>query len=110
MAASLLLCVTLRAADPGAVRSLGFPYAQINTPIAGVAGDRDVVFVGAPLNGSVIVLSQWTGKQIGALPPPPNGFAVPFIMLMIGEGRVAILDAGVIPHPIPFVPANPVLY
>jgi hypothetical protein len=95
---------------PGAVHSVSFEYAQLNTPIAGVAGDREVVFVGEPLNGSVVVLSRLTGKQIGALPPPPAGFAVPFIMHMIGEGRVAILDAGGIPQPSPFVPANPVIY
>jgi hypothetical protein len=90
--------------------SLSFDYANIDTPIAGVAGGRDVVFVGEPLNGAVIVLSRLTGNQIGQLTPPAEGFAIPFIIHSLGEGRVAILGAGGLPQPSPFVPANPSIY
>ena len=69
-----------------------------------------MVFVGEPLNGSVIVLSRFTGKQIGELPPPPNGFSLPFIMHAIGQDRVAVLDAGGLPQPNPFVPVSPFIY
>jgi hypothetical protein len=91
--------------------SISIDYGNLGVPIAGVASGRDVVFVGEPLNASVIVLSRFTGKQIGQLPPPaPNGFALPFIMHTIGDDKVAILDAGGLPQPSPFVPANPAIY
>jgi hypothetical protein len=89
---------------------LCFDYANMNVPIAGVAGGNAVVFVGEPLNGSVVVLSRFTGQQIAQLPPPPNGFVLPFIMHSLGEGRLAVLDAGGLPQPLPFVPANPFIY
>lgn len=87
-----------------------FDYANLNAPIAGVAGGNSVVFVGEPLNGSVVALSRFTGQQIGQLPPPPVGFILPFIMHSLGDGRLAVLDAGGLPRPQPFVPANPVIY
>jgi hypothetical protein len=87
-----------------------FSYANFNVPIAGVAGGNAVVFVGEPLNGSVAVLSRFTGQQIGQLPPPPNGFVLPFIMHSLGDDHLAVLDAGGPPQPQPFVPANPVIY
>jgi len=93
-----------------AQRFLSFNYADINNVIAGVAGGNLVVFVGEPLNGSVVVLSRVTGQQIGQLPPPPNGFVLPFIMHSLGTNRVAVLDAGGLPQPQPFVPANPNIY
>jgi hypothetical protein len=89
---------------------LCFDYANLNVPIAGVAGGNAVVFVGEPLNGSVAVLSRFTGKQIAQLPPPPNGFVLPFIMHSLGDGHLAVLDAGGLPQPQPFVPANPAIY
>jgi hypothetical protein len=90
--------------------ALSTDYAHVETPIAGVAGGRNVVFVGEPLDGRVIVLSRNTGAEIGLLPPPSGGFAVPFIIHTIGENRVAVLDAGGIPQPAPFQPANPTIY
>jgi hypothetical protein len=94
----------------GTQRFFSFDYANINVPIAGVAGGNAVVFVGEPLNGSVVVLSRATGQQIAQLPPPPNGFVLPFIMHSLGERHLAVLDAGGLPQPQPFVPANPVIY
>lgn len=90
--------------------SLSFGFAKLDVPIAGVAADEGVVFVGEPLSGSVVVLSRLTGKQIAELPPPPNGFAVPFVMHIVGPNRVAILDAGGLPQPSPFIPAEPSIY
>ncbi len=99
-------------ASPGAsnVRALSLAFAGINAPIAGIAADEAVVFVGEPLNGKVVALSGFTAKPIGELPPPPAGFAVPFIMHSIGSGRVAVLDAGGLPAPNPFVPVSPFIY
>lgn len=94
----------------GNQRFLSFDYANLNVPIAGVAGGNAVVFVGEPLNGQVVVLSRATGQQIAQLPPPPSGFVLPFIMHSLGDGRLAVLDAGGLPRPQPFVPANPVIY
>src|SRR6516164_4498664 len=70
---------------------LCFDYADFNVPIAGVAGGNAVVFVGEPLNGSVVVLSRATGQPIAQLPRPPNGFALPFIMHSLGDGHLAVL-------------------
>jgi hypothetical protein len=91
-------------------RFLSFDYANINNVIAGVAGGDGVVFVGEPLDRRVAVLSRVTGQQIGQLPPPPNGFVLPFILHSVGKNRVAVLDAGGLPQPQPFVPANPNIY
>ena len=93
-----------------ATQFLCFDYANIDVPIAGVAGGNAVVFVGEPLNGSVVVLSRFTGQQIAELPTPSNGFVLPFIMHSIGDGRLAVLDAGGLPRPQPFGPAQPVIY
>jgi hypothetical protein len=90
--------------------SLSFEYANFDAPIAGVAGGNEIVFVGKPLNGSVIALSRVTGNQIGELPAPPNGFAVPFIIHSLGKAKVAVLDAGGLPQPKPFVPTSPSIY
>src|ERR1700679_3837984 len=64
---------------------LAFDFANITEPIAGVAGTDEVVFVGEPLNGTVLVLSRLTGKQIALLTPPPEGFAIPLIMHNVGN-------------------------
>ena len=69
-----------------------------------------MVFVGEPLNGSVVALERLTGRLIGQLPPPPNGFVLPFIIHSLGTSRLAVLDAGGLPQPLPFVPANPIIY
>jgi hypothetical protein len=89
---------------------ISFDFANLDAPVAGVAAGETVVFVGEPLNASVVVLSRLTGRQIGELPPPPSGFAVPFIMHIVGPNRVAVLDAGGLPQPAPFVPAMPSIY
>jgi len=85
-------------------------FAELTAIPAGVAAGANVVFVGSPLEGRVLALSARTASQVGELPPPPNGFALPFIMHSIGESRVAVLDAGGLPSPKPFVPANPTIY
>ena len=94
----------------GNQRFFSFDYADFNVPIAGVAGGNAVVFVGEPLNGDVVVLSRATGQPIAQLPPPPSGFVLPFIVHSLGDGHLAVLDAGGLPQPQPFVPANPVIY
>jgi hypothetical protein len=91
-------------------RAISFDFANINAPIAGVAADEAVVFVGEPLNASVVVLSRLTGQQIAELPPPPSGFVLPFIMHIVGPNRVAILDPGGLPQPAPFTPVTPSIY
>jgi hypothetical protein len=58
----------------------------------------------------VLALSPHNARQIGELPQPPGGFVLPFIMHSIGTSRVAVLDAGGLPSPKPFAPANPTIY
>jgi hypothetical protein len=112
--ALLLSCLPLWSQNARQVgrtaHSISFDFAELNEPIAGVAGDAEVVFIGKPLNGAVVALSRFTGKQIGELPPPPNGFALPFIIHSLGERRLMVLDAGGLPQPQPFVPSQPSLY
>lgn len=91
-------------------RTTAFAFANVSAPIAGVAAGGTLAFVGEPLNGRVIVLSRFTGQQIGELPPPPDGLSLPFIMHAIGQDRVAVLDAGGLPQPNPFVPVSPFIY
>jgi hypothetical protein len=93
-----------------APRSESRVFAELYQPPAGVAGDRDVVFVGSPFEGRVLALSRRTGQPLGELPMPVNGFILPYIIHEIGAGRVAVLDAGGVPSPSPFVPANPTIY
>jgi hypothetical protein len=117
--ASLLLCLLPRLGlahggsptlSAGVQQFISFDYSNFTVPIAGVAGGNAVVFVGEPLNGSVAVLSRFSGQQIAQLPTPPTGFVLPFIMHSLGDGHLAVLDAGGLPQPHPFVPANPVIY
>lgn len=77
---------------------------------AGVAGGRDVVFVGSPFEARVVAYSRRQKEPIGELPAPPNGFLLPFIMKSTSDDRVAVLDAGGFPSPEPFIPANPIIY
>jgi hypothetical protein len=90
--------------------AIAYDYANLDFIPAGVAGGLNVVFVGAPLDGRVLALSRFTGKVIGELPPPPNGFILPFIMHSLGPDRVGVLDAGGLPSPKPFIPASPTIY
>lgn len=76
---------------------------------AGIAADSDLLFVGAPLEGRVMVLSRRTRQQIAELPVPPGGFVLPFILHTIGKGRLTLLDAGGFPSP-GVVDASPTLY
>ena len=85
-------------------------FASFEMLPAGVAGDEKVVLVGSPLEGRVIALDRVTRKEIGQLPAPPEGFILPYILRSLGEHRIAVLDAGGLPSPLPFVPANPRIY
>ncbi|HEX7479469.1 MAG TPA: hypothetical protein VF331_16820 [Polyangiales bacterium] len=85
-------------------------FAELDQPPAGVAGGLDVVFVGSPFEGRVLALSRRTGRPVGELPVPANGFVLPYILHEVGVGRVAVLDAGGVPSPSPFVAANPTIY
>ncbi len=92
-------------------RSISFEYAKLDFPFpAGVAAGRNTVFVGSPLESRVVALSRISGRLLGELPAPPSGFVLPFILKHIGEHRLAVLDPGGFPSPIPFVPASPTIY
>jgi hypothetical protein len=112
VAAALLACLPMWSQNTQQADGhfLSFDFANVDVPIAGVGGDLNVVFVGEPLNGQVVAFSRITGKQIGQLPPPASGFVIPFIIHSLGDGLVAVLDAGGLPQPNPFVPSNPTIY
>jgi hypothetical protein len=106
----------LQAAPPAIARgreSVAFARAAIPADIpfpAGLAGDETLVFVGSPLDARVVALSRSGGTEIANLPPPPQGFVIPFIVHSIGPHRLAVLDAGGVPSPKPIIPANPTIY
>lgn len=77
---------------------------------AGVAASQHMFFVGSPLEGRVLAFRSNNGAAAGELPPPPNGFILPFIMHVVGPDRLIVLDAGGLPQPSPPVPVHPVLY
>lgn len=77
---------------------------------AGVAAVNDAIFVGSPFEARVLAYSRFTKQPLGELPPPAQGFALPFILKAVKGNRVAVLDAGGFPSPEPFVPANPTIY
>jgi hypothetical protein len=88
-----------------------FEFAPLDLPFpAGVAATNDVVFVGSPFEGRVVALSRSQGTPLGELPSPPGGFVLPFILKHIAKNRIAVLDAGGFPSPLPLVPANPTIY
>lgn len=91
-------------------RSFSSSFTTFDQSPAGVAGDRNVVFIGLPLEGKVQVLERFSGRSIGELPLPSTGFVLPFIIHTIGHNRIAVLDAGGLPSPEPFIPANPTIY
>jgi hypothetical protein len=95
---------------PERIHAASSKFARIDVPIAGVAGGKDVVFVGEPLNQRVVALARSDGRVFGELPSPPQGFALPFIIHALGEGKIAVLDAGGLPQPSPFVPTTPRIY
>ncbi len=92
-------------------QALSFKYLELDPPFpAGVAAGERVVFVGDPLEGRVFEYSRQSGRQLGELPQPPVPFVLPFMMKHIAPNKVAIMDAGGFPTPLPLVPANPTIY
>lgn len=85
-------------------------YASFDQPPAGVAGNRDWLFIGSPFEGQVTVIDRVSRKPVGALPTPAQGFVLPYILRLLDSRHLAVLDAGGLPSPSPFVPANPTIY
>jgi hypothetical protein len=91
--------------------ALSFKYLELDPPFpGGVAAGEKVVFVGSPLEGRVFEYSRQSGRKIGELPQPPSSFVLPLMMKHIAPNKVAIMDAGGFPTPLPLVPANPTIY
>lgn len=66
----------------------------------GVAGDESLVFATEALDGRVVATDRFTGEEIGALPPPPGGFLLPFALRVPRTGHLVVLDAGGFPSPV----------
>jgi hypothetical protein len=97
-------------AEPCAPAS-SYKYLELDPPFpAGVAAGEQVIFIGDPLEGRVFEYSRQSGAKLGELPQPPIPFALPFMMKHIAPNKVAIMDAGGFPTPLPLVPANPTIY
>lgn len=92
-------------------QALSFKYLELDPPFpGGVAAGERVIFVGSPLEGRVLEYSRQSGRKLGELPQPPVPFVLPFMMKHIAPNKVAIMDAGGFPTPLPLVPANPTIY
>jgi hypothetical protein len=90
---------------------ISLPYMEVPLVFpAGVAGGEKVVFIGSPFEGRVAAFSRFGEEPLGDLPPPEQGFILPFILKSTDSEVVTVLDAGGFPSPLPFVPANPILY
>jgi hypothetical protein len=73
VACLLFLCGGISRAQSVTGHGISFDFANIEAPIAGVAADEGVVFVGEPLNASVIVLSR---SAISLVAPTPADIEV----------------------------------
>lgn len=75
-------------------------FMPVDLPFpAGIASDKNVIFIGSPFEGRVVAYSRFGRQPIGELPIPSNGFALPFIMKAVQGDRVSVLDAGGFPDP-----------
>jgi hypothetical protein len=57
-----LLCGGIARAQAVTAHGISFDFANLEAPIAGVAADEAVVFVGEPLSPGVVVLSRLNGQ------------------------------------------------
>jgi hypothetical protein len=75
------------------------PLAEMTDLSFGVAGDSEFVFVTQPFARRVVVLDRESGDMLGELPPPPDGFALPFTLRVPRPGHLVVLDPGGFPDP-----------
>ncbi|MDQ3031913.1 MAG: hypothetical protein M3Y87_05800 [Myxococcota bacterium] len=79
--------------------AIAYDFAQRDNLPHGVAGDERFVFTAEPLNGRVVALDRFTGREVGVLPPPARGWLLPFAMHITPEGTLVVLDPGGFPAP-----------
>src|SRR5262245_14775196 len=75
------------------------PFATTSDLNFGVAGDASFVFVTQPLARRVLVLDRASGRTLGQLPPPPDGFLLPFTVRVPRPDHLVVLDPGGFPSP-----------
>src|SRR5262245_33777394 len=86
-----------RAAEPVETRSeelrlavsakaIGYDYAHHDDLITAAAGDDELVFVAETLAGRVVVRDRVTGAELGEVPPPPDGWLLPFALRVPRSG------------------------
>ena len=80
--------------------AIALELARRDTMPHGIAGDESLLFVTEPLDGRVVVLDRFTGAQIAVLPPPADGFLLPFTARVTQTGHLVIMDAGGFPSPV----------
>ncbi len=93
---------------PQAAQAKGIDFtrslAQRDSLIHGIAGDERLVFVTEPGIGvgttpRVVALDRFTGREVAALPAPPDGFKLPFTLRVPETGHLVVLDSGGFPPP-----------
>lgn len=80
-------------------RAIAYDFARLDHLPHGVAGDERFVFTAEPLNGRVVALDRFTGREVGVIPPPARGWLLPFAMHLTPEGTLVVLDPGGFPAP-----------
>lgn len=80
-------------------RAIAYDYAARDNLITAAAGDTELVFVAEPLAHRIAVLDRVTGVEIGFVPPPPDGWLLPFALRVPEEGKLVVLDSGGLPDP-----------
>lgn len=78
---------------------IAYDFAHSDTLTSVAAGDSRFVFVTQPLGQSVAILDRFSGRQVGQLPAPPDGWLLPFSIRVPREGHVVVLDSGGFPNP-----------
>ncbi|HEV8551209.1 MAG TPA: hypothetical protein VGQ57_19310, partial [Polyangiaceae bacterium] len=76
-----------------------YDYAHRSELITAAAGDTDVVFVAEPVARRVVALDRVTGLELGDVPPPPDGWLLPFALRVPANGKLVVLDPGGLPSP-----------
>jgi hypothetical protein len=100
---AVLALVALVAPQAAQATGIATKAAQRDSLIHGIAGDERFIFVTEPGIGvstagpRVVALDRFTGREVAALPAPPDGFKLPFTLRVPRTGHLVVLDAGGFP-------------
>src|SRR5687768_14278308 len=100
---AVLALFALVATQVAQANGIALKAAQRDSLIHGIAGDERFIFLTEPGMGvstagpRVVALDRFTGREVAALPAPPDGFKLPFTLRVPRTGHLVVLDAGGFP-------------